>query len=88
MKRGEVLDAAKALITGDREAAYGTPQENLGLTAALWSVWLGIPITAVDVAMLNDLQKSARTKRNPKHADSYVDKAGYAALAAELAGEG
>ena len=82
--RSDVLDQAKALICGDRLADYGAPDVNFGRIAAIWSVILGIPVRADQVALCMTGLKIARLVQAP-HADSYVDGAGYLALAAELA---
>lgn len=71
-----VLDEAAAVVDGPRRADYGTPSENHGRTAALWSAYLGIPITARQVCMLNVLQKISRDARAAKR-DNLVDIAGY-----------
>ena len=40
-KRSDVLKQAEALITGDRQEAYGPPSVNFSRIAAGWSVILG-----------------------------------------------
>jgi hypothetical protein len=85
MNRSEILAAAEQCISYDRQASYGSAEDSLGSIAALWSADLGIPITAVDVARLMVLMKMARAKANYAHTDSWVDAAGYAALAGEMA---
>lgn len=69
-------DAAKAVA--DRGVNYGTPTENHGRTAALWAAYLGCPVTAFDVCMLNILQKTSRARCDSTHRDNLVDIAGYA----------
>ena len=54
--------------------------------AALWSAYLGMPITARDAALMMVLLKVARTKTGAFNLDDYVDAAGYAGIAAEVAG--
>lgn len=67
-----------------REAAYGSPQQNLATVAARWSLVLGVEVSSAQVAMcLIDL-KLARLTRDPSHFDSIVDVAGYAALLHEV----
>jgi hypothetical protein len=85
MNRSEVLDTAKGYITRDRAAMHGKAENTFGAIAALWSADLGVPITATDVGRLMVLFKMARAKGNPGHADNWIDAAGYAALAGELA---
>lgn len=52
--------------------------------ARRWSATLGRPVTSAEVVLcLIDL-KLARLAHNPRHADSIVDVAGYAALLGEI----
>lgn len=81
--RSEVLAIAGDLINGERQTHYGTPQDNFGTTAALFSAYLDIDITASDVCHLMTLLKIARLKRGP-HRDSSIDACGYMALGAEV----
>lgn len=82
--RGEVLDEAKGLITGDRNKTYGSPTENFSNTAEIWNALLrhklkdGQRITPTEVATLMVGLKLARTVAQPKR-DNFVDMAGYAA---------
>lgn len=89
MTRGKILDEAKQIINHDRQDQYGSPEDCFGMIANYWTLWLsdrladGEVITALDVMeMMGDLKK-ARRKMNPAHRDSYVDGAGYLALAAD-----
>lgn len=75
--RKTVALEAHALVHGARQDTYGTPQNNHGRTAALWGAYLGRPITARQVCMLNILQKISRDAHTPKR-DNLVDIAGYA----------
>jgi hypothetical protein len=77
----DVLDEAKGIVCGDRQDAYGLPEVNHDRTAKLWSVFLGIPITARQVCYLNVLQKCSREVNCSKR-DTDVDIAGYVANAA------
>ena len=74
---GSILAEAEAIVHGSRQADYGTPLANHSRTAALWSAYLGIPVTARQVCMLNILQKVSRDAYRSKR-DSLVDIAGYA----------
>lgn len=69
-------DASKAVVA--RGESYGTPAETHGRTAAMWSAYLGVKVTAFDVCMLNIMQKVSRAKCDPIHRDNLVDVAGYA----------
>jgi hypothetical protein len=76
-QKKSILEEAAELVRGPRAAAYGTPAENHGRTAALWSAYLGTAISARDVCMLNVLQKLSRDRHSPGR-DNLVDVAGYA----------
>ena len=82
--RSEVLAIAGDLINGDRQAHYGTPQDNFGTTAEMWKAYLGRDISPADVCHMMALLKIARLKRGP-HRDSSIDACGYMALGAEVA---
>lgn len=81
--RSEILDTAKALITGDRQRQYGPPAENFARIAAGWSVILKREVTPEQVACCMAWLKIARLTNGP-HLDSYIDAAAYMALAGEL----
>lgn len=85
MKRKEVLDAAAKAVLTDRAREYGHPEDCFGLIAALWSRYTGCDISTADVAAMMILLKLARVEGNPRHTDSWVDIAGYAACGAECA---
>ena len=82
--RSDILSEANALINGDRQAQYGPPAENFERIAAGWRVILECDVTPNQVALAMAWLKIARVVNGP-HRDSYVDGAGYLALAAELA---
>lgn len=96
MNRAEILEAARVCVCGERELDYGTPENNFETIGRLWGVYLNaahpeldqaIPagsITPKDVAAMMALLKIARiaTGSSP---DSFVDLAGYAACAGEIA---
>lgn len=84
--RENVLDTAKKCVNGDRDHQYGSPENNFSAIAAYWSIYLGKEISAGDVAMMMALLKIARAEKSPKKLDNYVDLAGYAACAGEIAG--
>jgi len=86
-KRREILEQAADLVDGDRDAEYGTPQENLGRIAEFWTTYFGFPVRADQVALAMALVKIARLVHQPDHPDSPVDGAGYFGLAGELAEE-
>lgn len=86
MKRAEILEAARVCVCGERERDYGTPENNFETIGLLWGVYLRAahPELAKDVAAMMGLLKVARiaTGSSP---DSFVDLAGYAACAGEIA---
>ena len=84
MKRAEILEAARVCVCGEREQDYGSPENNFEMNAQLWTVYTGHTFTQKDVAMMMALLKAARIKSGEK-ADSFVDLAGYAACAGEIA---
>ena len=89
MKRSEILSEANACITKDRAATHGNAEDNFAAIAGGWDWWLSIrehgPLNAFDVAMMMTIFKTARAASNRKHADNFVDGAGYYALAGEIA---
>lgn len=96
MNRSEILEAARVCVCGEREHDYGTPENNFETIGLLWSVYLNaahpeytkaLPLNGIgakDVAAMMALLKVARiaTSSSP---DSFVDLAGYAACAGEIA---
>lgn len=80
----DVLTEAAEVINGDREQEYGDARENFARIAGMWSAYLGIEVTAHDVANLMITLKVARGRRG-YHRDSYVDIPGYARLAEQIA---
>ena len=90
MNRDEILQTACGLINGDRAQEYGDAYLNHARIAALWTTYVRSKpddLTPVDVAMMLVLMKVARSIETPKD-DSFIDIAGYAALAGEMANVG
>lgn len=97
MERAEILDKAKECVCGEREHDYGKPEDNFATIGLLWSVYLNAAhpdytktfpwngITPKDVAAMMALLKVARIATGDSP-DSFVDLAGYAACAGEIAG--
>jgi hypothetical protein len=89
--RETVLEEAKRCICQDRQNQYGEPEDSFFTIAQFWSTYLAgekkltHALTKEDVALMMVLLKVARTNGHKHHVDNYVDMAGYAALAAELA---
>lgn len=86
MSTETILDEAKR-VCAERQAAYGPPQKNHDMTAALWSVYLGIPISARDVCLLNGLQKVSRDRCGKPKRDNLTDLAGFADNAHRVSAE-
>jgi len=87
LTRAEVLDTAKEYVTKDRASDHGDMEDNFKTIAIYWSGHLNCEVLPVDVGVMMLLLKAARAKSNPRHSDNYIDAAGYAACAAELATE-
>lgn len=87
MTRARCLDMAGACVCGDRMQEYGDLEDNFAVIRDLWNTYAGTELSAADVAVMMALLKIARIRANGQHYDSYVDLAGYAACAAELAAE-
>ena len=87
--RKTILDAAEKCVCQDRQDTHGKPEDSFGAIADLWTAYLGTgqEIDPVDVANMMILLKIGRAKENPKHQDNWVDMAGYAACAGEIAAE-
>ena len=88
VSRVDILDNARAIVTGEREKQYGKPEDNFAIIAELWGAYTGYKFSPVDVAMMMVLLKVARIKTGVGTVDSFVDLAGYAACAGEIAGKG
>jgi hypothetical protein len=87
MKRAEILDTAKHIVTVDRAATHGDAERNFGLIATYWSAHLDAIVTATDVAVMMTLFKLARAKGNIGNAENWIDGVGYMACGGEIATE-
>ena len=71
-------------VLEERGHAYGAADAAFEAIAARWSITLGCPITPDKVVLcLIDL-KLVRLGHDPKHQDSILDIAGYAAVLQEV----
>lgn len=87
MNRKEILDTAIKTVCEERQDSYGKPENNFAIIADLWSGYLGgVVLKAEDVAIMMILLKIARIRTGRFKPDNYIDIAGYAACAAEVAG--
>jgi len=97
-KAGEILETARQLVDGDRARTHGDKMENHACIAALWNAYMRLQLQrrgvdvpgaifgSLDVATMMLLLKVARTVSGGEHnLDNYVDAAGYAAVAGEIA---
>ena len=83
MNAEAMLEHAAGLVTR-RRREYGEPVDLFEHIATRWSLTLGTKVSPAQVALcLIDL-KLARLARDPKHLDSQVDVAGYAAVLREV----
>lgn len=94
MNREEILAKATECVCGQREIDYGKPENNFKEIARFWNAYLYNEVenlykkvTAEDVAIMMALLKIARIKAGGNE-DCYVDLAGYAACAGEIATKG
>lgn len=91
MKASEICATAAELVSGDRQTTHGDKKENHENIAKLWSAYLairrepGAPLDAQDAALMVALLKIARTQTGSHNIDDYVDLAGYAGVAGEIA---
>lgn len=85
MDRGDILDTAASLISGERHKDYGDAKTNLDRIGKLWGPILGVPVSAAQVALCMNQVKVSRLTATPAHLDSWVDGAGYLALGGEIA---
>lgn len=85
--RKTILDAAEKCVCHDRQDTHGRPEDSFGDIADLWTAYKGVEFDPVDVAQMMVLLKIARAKGNPKHQDNWIDIAGYAACAGEIAAD-
>ena len=93
MTRKEILDTAEKCVNGERQEQYGTPENNFQSVAGLWQMYLShrpqpTVLTPHDVAIMMALLKIARIASGQIKDDNYVDLAGYAACAGEIATHG
>jgi hypothetical protein len=83
MNGPELLEHAAGVVTR-RRREYGEPVDVFDAVAKRWTLVFGIDITAAQVVIaLLDL-KLVRLSRDPRHLDSLIDVAGYAAVLREV----
>lgn len=82
--RNVLLAEANSIVSGDRESAYGIPENSFDSIAKIWQVILKTEVTPQQVALCMVALKVVRATSSPNKSDNYVDMAGYAAIAGEL----
>jgi hypothetical protein len=88
-----ICRSAAVLVAGDREATHGDKHENFKNIAFIWNAILAMklpaiiedPLSPLDVANLLEGLKIARRYTGTHNLDDYVDGAGYAGCAGEIA---
>jgi len=89
--RKAAVDMVAQCVCKDRNATYGSVEDNFRNIADLWSWWLrkrGIltepdaGLTVLDVAQMMGMVKIARKLTSPEHLDNWIDDAGYSLCAA------
>ena len=94
-KRGKMLKIAMETINGERQDAYGDPENSFPTIAYYWNTYLdsiGIDIddcsiSGKDVSMMMALLKIARMSIQGYKQDNFVDAAGYLGIADDMAAQ-
>jgi hypothetical protein len=91
-ERGHILKKAHAIINGERQDAYGNPEDCFEIIAEYWTTYLKanglmVKISPKDVPKMLALMKIARMSGQKFNLDNYIDGAGYLGLAADIAEE-
>jgi len=94
MKAAKVCTEAARLLDGERAAQHGDAVETQARLAAAWTWWLrcrGLlgpnDLSALDTATMLELLKITRRSTGAFNLDDYVDSAGYAGIAGEMAAQ-
>lgn len=94
MKASDVAKKAAELVGGDRAVTHGDKFKSHAKIADVWNGILAaagkpakVPLNAHDVANLMEGLKIARRYCGAFNPDDYIDGAGYASLAGEIAAE-
>lgn len=91
MKAHEICARAAELTGVAREHQHGSKRENHIKIATMWNAFMAIrrdpaaPLSPADVALMMVCLKVARTQHGAHNIDDYVDAAGYAGVAGEIA---
>jgi hypothetical protein len=86
MTRDEILKEAARIISSESERAgdYGPAEESFTRIARLYTAYLDVAVSPMDVANLYMLAKIQRSLTSPSKTDTWLDICGYAALAGEM----
>jgi hypothetical protein len=84
MTRDEILKEAARIISSDRAKDYGPADESFARIARLWTAYLDVAVSPMDVANMFVLSKVQRTLTSPAKTDTWLDICGYAALGGEM----
>lgn len=88
--RASILHDAEQCVCQDREAQYGSPEDNFKTIADLWKPYIfarfgaDLDLKPHDVAYIMCLLKIGRIASGQAKADNSIDLAGYAACGGEL----
>jgi Domain of unknown function (DUF6378) len=83
MNAEQLLEHAADIVTR-RRREYGEPADLFRDIAKRWSLVLGVEVSPAQTVLCMLDVKMARLARDPKHLDSQVDVAGYAAVLREV----
>jgi Domain of unknown function (DUF6378) len=83
MNAEQLLQHAADVVTG-RRGEYGQAADLFEHIARRWSLTLGTKVSPEQVVLCMIDLKLARLTRDPKHLDSQIDVAGYAAVLREV----
>lgn len=85
----DILTRAAKIVGGARNVTHGTKERSFQVIADLWNAYLQgrqtVQISPRDVAQLMVLMKVGRSLAGDPIEDHFLDAAGYAAIAGELA---
>jgi hypothetical protein len=90
-RAADIAAKASDLVGGDRDRQHGAKKDNFDRIATMWNAWLAtrkdpaVPLDAHDVGMMMVAMKMARTQSGALNIDDYIDMAGYASCAGEVA---
>lgn len=91
MNRANIIDITKQTICNDRQDKHGNPEDSHAAIADLWSMYLShkfgvdLDLHGDDAAVMMVLLKIGRAAIGKPNLDTFVDMAGYAAIAGEIA---